>query len=309
MSAVPKVVVIAGPTAGGKTRLSVELALRLGGEIVNADSMQVYRGMDVGTAKPSIEERKGVPHHLLDLVNPDEEFNAAMYRARALPVIRDIRARGRACLVVGGTGLYLKALMGGLFDVPPSDGELRAFLRRACRTHGVQVLHEKLRLLDSGSAERIHPHDEVRIVRALEILFMTGRRPSELSREHAFGDRPLDVLKLCLDVNREYLYGRIDRRATQMMEGGLVPEVEALLAKGYSPELKSMKSIGYRHVVNYLRGHWTLEEAFHFLKRDTRRYAKRQLTWFRGDSEFVWISPEDPAAATRMIEGFLDGQY
>jgi len=302
-----KIVIIAGPTASGKSSLGVELALSLGGEIINADSMQVYRGMDVGTAKPTLEEQKGIPHHLLDVVDPDEDFNAATFRSMVLALVREICSRGKICLVVGGTGLYIKALLGGLFRSPPADPRLRETLRLECNNHGSTRLYERLKLLDPESASRVHPNDKVRIIRSLEIIHLTNRRPSELSREHGFRDRALGALKLCLKINREELYHRINRRSAAMLRAGLVGETESLLSKGYSPELKPMKSIGYRHIVKYLEGTWSLAEATRNLQRDTRRYAKRQLTWFRADPEFTWISPDNFDLASKKIRAFLVG--
>lgn len=302
-----KVVIIAGPTASGKSSLGVELALSLGGEIINADSMQVYRGMDVGTAKPTLEEQKGIPHHLLDVVDPDEDFSAATFRSMALALVREICSRGKICLVVGGTGLYIKALLGGLLRSPPADPRLRETLRLECENHGSTRLYERLKLLDPESASKVHPNDKVRIIRSLEIIHLTNRRPSELSREHGFRDRALGALKLCLKINREELYHRINRRSAAMLRAGLVGETESLLSKGYSSQLKPMKSIGYRHIVKYLEGTWSLAEATRNLQRDTRRYAKRQLTWFRADPEFTWISPDDFDLASKKIRGFLVG--
>ena len=302
-----KVVIIAGPTASGKSSLGVELALSLGGEIINADSMQVYRGMDVGTAKPTLEEQKGIPHHLLDVVDPDEDFSAATFRSMALALVREICSRGKICLVVGGTGLYIKALLGGLLRSPPADPRLRETLRLECDNHGSTRLYERLKLLDPESASKVHPNDKVRIIRSLEIIHLTNRRPSELSREHGFRDRALGALKLCLKINREELYHRINRRSAAMLRAGLVGETESLLSKGYSSQLKPMKSIGYRHIVKYLEGTWSLAEATRNLQRDTRRYAKRQLTWFRADPEFTWISPDDFDLASKKIRGFLVG--
>lgn len=302
-----KVVVIAGPTASGKSSLGVELALALGGEIINADSMQVYRGMDVGTAKPTPEEQKGVPHHLLDVVNPDEEFNAAIFRSMALPLVTDICSRGKICLLVGGTGLYIKSLLGGLLRCPAADPEFRESLGLECENHGLRKLYERLKRLDPESAEKIHPNDKTRIIRSLEIIHLTDCRPSELSKEHAFGDRNLRALKLCLKIDREELYHRINQRGSEMVRSGLVEETKGLLEKGYTPDLKPMKSIGYRHMVHYLKGTWSLGEATRILQRDTRRYAKRQLTWFNADPEVTWVSPEDLDLLKLEIRDFVAG--
>lgn len=303
----PNVVVIAGPTASGKTRLSVKLALALGGEIVNADAMQVYRGMDIGTAKPTAEERKGVAHHLLDVVDPDEEFNAAIYRSMALPLIEEISSKGTNCLVVGGSGLYIKSLLGGLFECPPKDPVLRESLRNECEVLGTKKLHERLRRLDPQSASKIHPNDRVRIIRAIEVIRLANRLPSDLSSEHGFADRKLNALTLCLEVDRETLYHRINERTVSMAKGGLKAETEMLLKRGYSPDLKPMKAIGYRHMIKHLEGSSTIEETIREIQRDTRRYSKRQLTWFRADPDAIWIGPENFDSILQKVKDFMSG--
>jgi tRNA dimethylallyltransferase len=299
-----KVIVITGPTASGKSSLTVELAVYFGGEIVNADSMQVYRGMDVGTAKPTVAERRGVPHHLLDVVNPNEHFDAAKYRSLAVPQLQDMASKGKACFIVGGTGLYIKTLLGGLLECPPADPGLRKELGRIWEERGSVFLYEELKLLDPESALKIHPHDKVRIIRALEIVHLTRQRPSSLSKRHGFRDNSFDAVKICMDMERKELYERINQRSQRMIEGGLVAETERLLNKGYSPDLKPMKSLGYRHVVKYLEGACALDEATYELQRDTRRYAKRQLTWFRGDPEMVWMMPKDMEGIIKKIKAF-----
>jgi tRNA dimethylallyltransferase len=301
----PKLIVVAGPTASGKTGLAVELARRFDGEIINADSMQVYRGMDIGTAKPAIEERKGIPHHLLDVVDPDEEYNASMYRIMASSAVLDIIERGRRTFVVGGTGLYIKSLLGGLFECPPSEPELRQSLTREWESAGAQELYERLKRLDPEGAWRIHQNDRVRIIRALEVIFLTKKLPSTLSREHGFSDHAFNALEFCLDRAREDLYHRINRRTLTMIDAGLVEETERLLRKGYSPRLKSMQAIGYRQAVEYLEGKYSVGEMTERIQRDTRRYAKRQLTWFRADSAYVWLEPQEVEKFVRVIDEFL----
>jgi tRNA dimethylallyltransferase len=300
----PKVVVITGPTASGKSSLAVELARYLGGEIVNADSMQVYRGMDVGTAKPSIMERGSVPHHLLDVVDPDEDFNAARYRSLAMPLLMDIASREKVCFVVGGTGLYIKSLLGGLLECPPTDPELRKEMLREWEGHGPICLHERLKRLDPESARKIHPNDKVRVIRALEVIHLTHKPFSSLILKHDFKDRPFQALKIYLQMDREQLYFKINQRSLAMIEAGLVHETEHLLRKGYSPDLKSMKSLGYRHMVKFLEGACGLDEAIRQLQVDTRRYAKRQLTWFKADPEIVWMKPEDLDGISKKIKEF-----
>ena len=283
-----KLVVITGPTASGKSALAVELAQLFGGEIINADSMQVYRGMDVGTAKPTMEERQGIIHHLIDVVNPDEPFNAAIYRSLTLPVIEEVASRGKVCFIVGGTGLYIRTLLGGLLHCPTSDPVFREKLFAEWERNGSQCLHDKLKTLDPESALKIHPHDKIRVTRALEIIHMTNRPLSTIKREHQFSDKSFETCKICLQMDRERLYHRINKRSLKMIDDGLLEETQNLLKQGYSSELKPLQSIGYRHMNHFLKGVWDLEEAVLQLQADTRRYAKRQLTWFRRDQRIEW---------------------
>jgi tRNA dimethylallyltransferase len=285
----------------------VELALHFNAEIVNADSMQVYIGMDVGTAKPTPEERKGIPHHLMDVVHPDQDFNAAIYRSLAVPAMEDILARGKVCFVVGGTGLYIKALLGGLFSCPPTDPNMREDLARQFEEYGPEALHRRLAELDPESAEKIHARDRVRITRALEVIQLTKSPMSSLVKGHRFENRAFVPAKFCLQVEREALYHRIDERSLSMIRKGLVEETKNLITRGYSPGLKPMKSLGYRHAVRYLEGHWSLDRTISELQKDTRRYAKRQLTWFRADPEVKWRSPDERETITSEIEAFLGG--
>jgi tRNA dimethylallyltransferase len=300
-----RIIIIAGPTASGKSSLAIELADRFHGEIVNIDSMQVYRSMDIGTAKPSLGERKGIPHHLIDVVDPDEEFNAAIYRSIAIPEIREINLRRNACFVVGGTGLYIRTLTGGLLACPPVHLPLREELRKQSEEHGSEFLHAQLEKLDPEISRKIHPHDKVRVIRALEIITLTSEPLSRLMQRHAFQERPFHVLKICLQIGREELYHDINERSRLMVEKGLIQETESLLNKGYSPELKPMKSLGYRHAVAFLTRRWSLDEMLKHLQGDTRRYAKRQLTWFRTDPEAIWLQPEQMDDLSQLITAFL----
>jgi len=300
-----KLIVIGGPTASGKSSLAVKLAQHFDGEVVNADSMQVYRHMDVGTAKPSVEEKEGIAHHLLDVVDPDEDFNAAIYRTMAVPQLKEIASRKKLCFIVGGTGLYIKTLLGGIIDCPPSSPALREEIREECDKYGSDALHHRLKMLDPESALKIHPHDSLRIIRALEIIHLTHERPSSLMRKHGFRGGPFRALKICLQIDREHLYHRINGRCLLMVESGLVGETESLLNKGYSPSLKPLKSLGYRHMIKYLQGDWDLEEAVIRLQADTRRYAKRQLTWFRADPEVLWMIPEETDNIIKKIHEFI----
>ncbi len=300
-----RVIVIAGPTASGKTEFAINLARSLSGEIVSADSMQVYRGMNIGTAKPTPEEQKGIPHHLLDMVYPDEPFNAALYRGHALPVIRDITSRGKACLVVGGTGLYIRALLGGLMKAPPADPAFREALQRECDACGPVALHARLTVLDPRGAAGIHPNDRVRIIRALEIVHLSGRRSSALMRDHRFGHSSVTALKFCINLDRETLYRRINARSERMVEQGLLEETRHLLNHGYAPDLKPMQAIGYRHMIRHIKGLDSLEEAVETLKRDTRRYAKRQITWFKAEADIIWIDPSEVNMVLGRCKAFL----
>ena len=300
----PKLLILSGPTGSGKSELAIELASLLGAEIINADSMQVYRGMDIGTAKLPMSKRKGIPHHVIDIVDPDQEFNAALFRSHALPIIDDFSRRDIPIIVVGGTGLYVKALLGGLFKCPPSQRELRQKLWEECENKGSTYLYERLCGVDRKAAESIHPMDMIRIIRALEVVYLTERPFSEVTEEHRFSERRFSPLHLSLFVDREVLYDRINSRTLSMIDAGLVGEVEGLLAMGYGPELKPMKAIGYRHIVGYLKGDWDLDEAVRLIQRDTRRYAKRQSTWFRADPEVVWVNPDDRSEIIDMVRAF-----
>ena len=301
----PKLIIISGPTCSGKSVLAVELAQLLGGEIINADSMQVYRGMDIGTAKIPLSERKGIPHHLIDIVDPDQEFNAALFRLHALPTINDLHLKKIPIIVAGGTGLYVKGLLGGLFKCPPSKPELRQNLWEECEKRGPSFLYQRLSRLDRKAADSIHPIDKVRIIRALEVIHLTGCPFSELTRKHGFSDRRFLTLDLSLNVDRHILYSRIDRRAMSMIDSGLISEVKGLLKVGYSPELKPMQAIGYRHIIGYVKGRWNLDEVTRLIQRDTRRYAKRQLTWLRADPDIIRMNLDDKPAIINKVMGFM----
>lgn len=288
----PKLVVVLGPTAVGKSELALGLALSIDGEIVNADSQQVYRFMDIGTGKPSAEDRLRVSHHLIDVVDPDEEFNAAQFRRMALAIIEQIQGREKKVIVCGGTGLYLKALTQGLFEGPGSDAAFRAALDRQIEVQGLAALYQRLVAIDGSVTSTIHPNDRQRIVRALEVFETTGRPLSAWQNEHAFRDEPFELLKIGLLRERAELYDRINRRCEQMVQDGLLEEVRELVARGYSLDLKSLRSVGYRQMGAVLRGEKDLTGALEEMKQETRRLAKRQLTWFRRDREILWFHPE-----------------
>lgn len=298
-------IIISGPTCVGKTEVAITLAEPLGGEIVSADAMQVYRYMDIGTAKPTQEQQARVPHHLIDVVDPDESFSAARFKTAAAAVIRKLHDKGHPAFVVGGTGLYIKALTRGLFRVQEGSGALRERLRAEAKHLGSPVLHQRLQDVDPEAAARIHPHDAYRITRALEIFELTGKPLSEHHSAHGFSDDPYHVLNIGLFLDREMLYQRINQRVDRMLEAEFLKEVKGLLHRGYSPKLKSMKSIGYRHMAEYLEGHVTWDETVRRFKRDTRRYAKRQMAWFRADPRILWLQPSAIDIMSKKIDSFL----
>jgi len=303
----PKIVAVVGPTATGKSTLALHLAHQFRGEIISADSVQVYRGLDIGTAKPSAEDCRRVRHHLVDVLDPDEGYSAASFRQQADEVIHELDKRETPIFVVGGTGLYLKALTRGLFRGPAANSNVRSSLQKRAEKEGSVVLHQELQELDAEAASRIHPHDRFRVIRALEVHFLSQEPISHFQKEHGFREAPYDVLKIGLCCQREDLYKRVEIRADRMMEMGWVDEVRSLLKQGYGPGLKSMQSLGYRHILAYLFGGFSLEEAVRFIKRDTRRYAKRQITWFKADPEVRWF-PADPGsfqAIGSMVGAFL----
>ena len=304
-TAKPKIIIICGPTGIGKTTVAIDLAQHLEGQIVGADSLQVYKYMDIGTAKPTAAEQARVVHHLVDFVEPDESFDAAQYAAKAREKIIELDQQRITSFVVGGTGLYIKALLYGLFDEKVSDPEIRDRLKAEADTHGIQSLYERLGRLDSETANRLHPNDTYRILRALEVIEATGQAISKHHKKHGFFDQPFESLKIGLEMDRTILYERINRRVDAMISDGFLDEVKGLMARGYSADLKPMQSIGYRHMVDYIEGRLSWEECVRTMKRDHRRYAKRQLTWFGADSEIIWKAPGQVKALKLLIENFM----
>ena len=302
----PKIIVICGPTGIGKTSAALELAKNLQAEIVSADSMQVYRYMNIGTAKPTADELNRVPHHMIDIVNPDEPFDAARFSEMAQEVIATLHAGQILPLVVGGTGLYIKSLVHGLFRMPKAGQTIRSRLKAEAAIHGVGFLHQQLQACDPETAVKLHPNDTYRIIRALEIYETTGNPLSGYHRKHRFKDMPYRVLKIGLRMDRGILYERINRRVDAMIREGFLEEVKRLLDMGYSESLKSMQSIGYRHMVDYIKSRFSWDEAIRTLKRDTRRFAKRQFTWFRADSEIAWVEPDRLNDIHRLVNSFLN---
>lgn len=283
---------IVGPTGIGKSALALEVAERLGAEVVNADSRQLYRGMDIGTAKPSADDRRRLPHHLIDVCEPDQPLDVARFGELARRAIAEIWARGRPVLVTGGSGLYLRVLRRGIFRGPAASPELRRELSRVAAARGVDHLYQELCRVDPEAAARIEPRDLYRIVRALEVYRLTGLPISLLQRQQARCAGEYETLTVGLRLERERLYAAIERRCDQMVEAGLVAEVRALAAAGYKPEAPPLSTIGYKQVAAYLRGEMSLDEAMAAAKRETRRLAKRQLTWLRHDPEVQWVDGE-----------------
>lgn len=300
-----KVIIIAGPTASGKTSLAIRLALSIGAEIVSADSIQIYRYMDIGSAKPTENEKTLVPHHMIDIRDPDEDYSVGDFVRESRAVIDLLIKKNRIPLVVGGTGLYIRGLLGGLVDLPASDKVLRERLLKIAEEGGPDALHAMLEDVDQASAARIGSQNVSRLARALEVFELTGKRMSDLINGHVFSDRPYDSLFICISPNREVLYERIDKRVENMLNTGLIEEVINLRKQGYGSDLKSMQSLGYRHASMILDEEADLREASALMKRDTRRYAKRQLTWFRSESRVEWFDPLNISAIEICIENFL----
>lgn len=305
----PKLLVICGPTASGKTALGVALAQALNGEVVSADSMQIYRGMDIGTAKPTKEEMGGVPHHMLDVADPAEDYSVARYVHDADACVRDILARGRLPIVVGGTGLYIDNLIAGR-DFAPFTGAWRERLQARVREEGLPALYEELRRIDPDRAEKLHPNDEKRILRALEVWYETGETITAHDERTRNLPPKYDALRVCLQFSRrEDMWERIDRRVDLMMEAGLEEEVRGLLTSGVPPTATAMQAIGYKEFAAALRGEEPISQAVEEVKLRSRQYAKRQLTWFRRtpDIRYVtWENAPDLAQGRQKVTAYME---
>lgn len=284
----PKLLVILGPTAVGKTKLAINIAKKVGGVILSADSLQVYKYFDIGTAKPSIHELGQIPHYMIDLVYPDEDFNAGMFRNTALDLIDGFSKEGKKIIVVGGTFLYVKVLISGLIEHIEVDQEIRDEIESLKEKKGIKYLYERLEKVDPKSSKKIHPNDYIRIQRALEVFYLTGVTMSGFQDRHNFQENQFNVLKIGLNIEREILRSKIDQRVEEMFGQGFLGEVKDIRDKGFSPQLKPMKSIGYKEVNQILDNEITIERAKEFIKRDTKRLAKRQLTWLRKERELNW---------------------
>ncbi len=306
-SALQKIVIIAGPTATGKTPCAIELALSLGGEIVNCDSRQVYRSMDIGTAKPDREQLTTVPHAMIDVVDPSVRFSSAQYVTMADACISDMTARGKVPFVTGGTGFYIKALLHGLAPIPPLDDAVREDIRSRQRLEGNDALFEELKRVDPEDAARIRKNDTYRLVRALEVFTATGRPLYGYTDEHRFTYEKYAYLYIILhDPDKIRYHAAIDQRVDGMIARGLVDEAQWLLRQGYSPDLPSMKTVGYREIFDYLNQGTDLATAAGLIKQHTRAYAKRQVTWFKGIKNAIWINMHDSKDRIQeIIKGFI----
>lgn len=295
------IVVLAGPTASGKTAAGISLARMLGAEIISADSRQVYRGMTIGTAKPDARERAAVPHHGIDICEPHENYTVGRFFTDARAWIQDIHARGRRVLVVGGSGLYVRALTDGIFEGPEADAALRAVLEERIRSEGLSALVEELRALDPSAADTIDARNPVRVIRALEVCLLTGGRVSEL-RAQRMQTLPYDVRMFGLRRERSALHARIDRRVDAMIAAGLIDEVEQLRAAGADPSWPAFRTVGYKEVFDYLSKLASIEQTIDAIKRSTRQYARRQLTWFRKETRIEWLDVDETVTAEEIAE-------
>lgn len=304
-SSLPKLVVICGPTGVGKTGFAIAVAQHVNAEVVGADAMQIYRYMDIGTAKPTAQEKASAAHHMVDIIDPDQDFDAAIYAQQARACIDNLISNKKLPLVVGGTGLYIKSLIYGLAKGAPADSTIRRQLQLTLSQSGLAGMYEQLVQEDPEAARRIHPNDRYRILRALEVYRITGQSIFKHHEAHGFRNPRFDVLTLGLTMPREQLYERINRRVDAMIAEGLKDEVQQLLDRGYTAQLKSMQSLGYRHMIAHLQDRIPWSQTVETLKRDHRRYAKRQLTWFRAHEGVHWLAPHQIEAAIDLVDGFI----
>ena len=297
-------VIINSPTATGKTELAINLALEFDGEIISADSLQVYRYLDIGTAKPSQEQRNKVKHHLIDIVNPDEEFNAAIFAERVRIIIADLAKQGKPIFIVGGTGLYIRALLRGIIETPIVDENIRNCYRQLRDHHGKEYLYNLLQQRDADAARKIKPNDSVRVIRALEVLEQTGESISAIQKRHSFADCPYKTYKIGLQLARAELKQRIIMRTEKMIAEGLLGEIKSILDRGYSHKLKPLQSLGYKQVIGFIRKDYDWDNAINLINIDTWHYAKRQLTWFAADKEINWFKPDFSGEIKKNVEKF-----
>lgn len=299
-------IILTGPTAVGKTKLSIRLAKAIGGEIISADSMQVYRGMDIGSAKVTKEEMEGVPHYLIDVLNPDEEFHVVRFQQMAKQAMEEIYAKGKVPIVAGGTGFYIQALLYDIdFTENETDSNYRHELEQLAKEKGAEYLHGMLRQVDKKSAEIIHANNVKRVIRALEFYQQTGTKISEHNEKERLKESPYDFCYFVLNDERSNLYDRINRRVDKMLEDGLVEEVKSLKEQGFTKDMVSMQGLGYKEILDYLNGNTSLHEAVYILKRDTRHFAKRQITWFKRERDVIWVNKEEFNYEENRILEFL----
>jgi len=297
--------IIVGPTGSGKTEVALKLVNSIKGEIISADSRQIYRGMDIGTDKVSAEIRKEVPHHLIDVADPEQVFTVFDFKKKAEKIIRDLQRENLLPVVVGGTGLYIKAIVDGIFPGPSANWKLRQELLQQAKIEGIDVLYRELRQVDPEAASRIHPHDERRIIRALEVYKLTRVPISWHQRDKTFGYKGKMVM-VGLKWKRPTLYRIIEERVDRMIEKGLVEEVKALTERGCDDSLPSMQGLGYRQILRYLKGEISLDEAIQLIKRDTRRFSKRQLTWFKKERRIIWLQREDFPSSEKCADKIIE---
>jgi len=300
-------IILTGPTSVGKTSLSISLAKRVNGEIISADSMQVYKGMDIGTAKIKPEEMDGVDHYLIDELEPDEEFSVVRFQQLANYYMEHIYAKGKIPILVGGTGFYIQAVLYDIdFAENDADSAYREYLYRLSEEHGSEYLHQLLKEQDPESAAAIHPNNVKRVIRALEYIKLTGERISEHNRQQRSKSSPYNFCYFVLNKDRAALYDSINKRVDKMIEEGLLDEVKSLKAAGFSRDLVSMQGLGYKELLAYLEGECSLEEAIDILKRDTRHFAKRQITWFKREKDVTWINKDDFATEEELLSYMLE---
>lgn len=300
------VIFLVGPTSVGKSRIAIHLARLLSTDVINADSRQIYKGMDIGTAKPTREEMKDVRHHMIDIVGPDDPFSAGAYNKMVSCIISRMHDTGMIPFIVGGTGLYIKAVIYGLWEGPSADWDLRSRLREEESSNGEGYLYGKLSIIDPDSARGMHPRDIVKIIRALEVFYITGKPLAYFHKLHAFSEDRYEPIIIGLRRERADLYRRIEHRVEGMIEEGLIGEVRALLDKGYGEDLSSMKGLGYKQITGYLKVRYTIDEAIRLIKRDTKRYAKRQFTWFNMDRSIRWIDIDEGEGELITLEKIME---
>lgn len=303
-----RAIVITGPTGSGKTKLSILLGELIDGEIISADSRQIYRFLDIGTAKPDKSELSRIPHHFIDMLNPDQNYNVSRYEHDALEKLKILHEKGKIPIVAGGSGLYIKALVDGLFDEVDTDPDFRNEMLQLRRERGSEALYEKLKETDPVSAEKMLPQNWKRIIRALEVYHLSGRPIWEHHESHK-SKRTIEFEQYCLDLDRAHLYELIEVRVDKMITSGLVGEVESILKMGYSEEMNSLNTVGYKEIISYLKNEISLERAIELIKRNTRRYAKRQLTWIRGDKRVNWIKINRDTSYEMIADQIAQGKF